>query len=163
MAYGGKWSRELMGDRSGEGLRGLIAHADSVTVSSLVRAPRTTLGRLRLVLARGRLKRGGVEYVGVQIGPVWPHDRSELFVHAYLTKELRILAERFEDGAQSSASKSISPTVPSSKPSRSTKPSSGSTVRIRAVRVPVLMAVAQSYPGEGAPLRSPSSPAQRDE
>ena len=40
-----------------------------------------------------------MEHVGVQVGPVWPHDRSELLVHAHLPKELRIAAERFEHGS----------------------------------------------------------------
>ena len=40
-----------------------------------------------------------MEHVGVQVGAVRPHDRSELFVHAHLSKELRIVAERFEHGS----------------------------------------------------------------
>src|SRR5437867_709216 len=35
--------------------------------------------------------------VGVQVGPIWPPDRSELLVHMDLPKELWIMAERLED------------------------------------------------------------------
>src|SRR5437868_3101231 len=41
--------------------------------------------------------RVAVKHVGVQVGPVWPDDRSELLVDAHLTKELSVVAERFED------------------------------------------------------------------
>ena len=40
-----------------------------------------------------------MEHVGVQVGAIGPHDRSELLVHAHLPKELRIVAEGFEHGS----------------------------------------------------------------
>src|SRR6266536_1271553 len=57
--------------------------------------------RSALVTGSALRRRTGVamEHVGVQVGPVWPHDRPELLVHAHLPKELRIVAERLEDGS----------------------------------------------------------------
>ena len=40
-----------------------------------------------------------VEHVGIEVGAVRPDDRSQFVIHAYLPEELRIEAERLEDGS----------------------------------------------------------------
>ena len=40
-----------------------------------------------------------VQDVGIHVGTVWPNNRPELVVNAHLTKDLRLLAQWFEDGA----------------------------------------------------------------
>jgi hypothetical protein len=54
---------------------------------------------MRFQRASAPVRRTGVavEHIGVQVGPVWPHDRAEFLVHAHLPKELRIIAEWLED------------------------------------------------------------------
>src|SRR3990172_10517156 len=87
----------LFRPRRSEGLRGLPA---AYRMKWSLGGPAARLPQaLGLVLTPGRLNGVAVEYVGVQVGPIRPHDRSEFIVHADPPKELRIVAKRFEDGS----------------------------------------------------------------
>lgn len=99
-----------------------------------------------------------MEDVGIQVGSVWPDHCPELRIDPNLPEELWILPQRLEDRAPEVGFEINLACAPIVEAKPKGEPSSGSTERIRAVLVLVLMAVAEWYGGGRARPLSPSSP-----